>query len=250
MVVMLEVFGALSGELIHSREVDDVTLQKLSVQDLKKEIALTIDLPPLMQRLELDGKARGDGEILSDVLGGHPPTLTLVKDSTKVQEHLVRATTEWNSHSFVTAAVQINGDALRFASSTLKRDRDIVLAAVVNGGHTGESIRFAHQALRYDREVLMTSLRAGGNPLPYTNPAFKKDPEVMLLALKMANARNTPHLHVAPELWHDSVFAMAAKQMNPNLRSFIELYSQPDRNGSLLISPSLLSGRAIWPEVF
>ena len=60
-----------------------------------------------------------------------------------------------------------------------KGDKEIVMAAVMNDG---TAIQFASPELQADKEVVMAAVRNNGSALHFL-PAFKKDPELIKLAI-------------------------------------------------------------------
>ena len=53
------------------------------------------------------------------------------------------------------AVVTQDGDALEYADKSLKRDKDVVLAAVTQ---SGDALEFADESLKRDRDVALTAV--------------------------------------------------------------------------------------------
>ena len=109
-------------------------------------------------------------------------------------------------HGIVERAVNINGLALRYASSDLKNDRAIVLAAVrKNGGalwfaserlkgdpeivlaavkESGWALECASEELRGDREIVLAAVSKNGRALQFASKALRGDRKIVLAAMK------------------------------------------------------------------
>jgi len=74
---------------------------------------------------------------------------------------------------FVLFVVAQNAWAFRFASQTLKNDRDFVLAAVAENGL---ALEFASEELKKDREVVLAAVAQRGLALEFASEDLKKDP--------------------------------------------------------------------------
>lgn len=113
----------------------------------------------------------------------------------------------------VLAAVKQNGEALRYADQRWTKDREIVLLAVDSWAR---SLEFAHEDLRKDKKFVISALKINGSAFGFVkdlyndkdviltalnnwkddknvqddffdlaDPKFRKDPEVMFLAVRM-----------------------------------------------------------------
>lgn len=69
-------------------------------------------------------------------------------------EYLKKDAPMWKEKAFVSSIVQLNGNALQYASNQLKEDREIVRAAVMQ---TGVSLKYAKGGLNQDAEMLKAS---------------------------------------------------------------------------------------------
>ena len=72
----------------------------------------------------------------------------------------------------VLAAVQQNGDALRYASKDLRADREVVLTAV---RQNGLALEFANDDLRADREVVLAAVQQAGLALQFADETLLQD---------------------------------------------------------------------------
>eukprot|EP00931_Biecheleriopsis_adriatica_P100187 TRINITY_DN7527_c0_g1_i2.p1 TRINITY_DN7527_c0_g1~~TRINITY_DN7527_c0_g1_i2.p1 ORF type:complete len:657 (-),score=107.15 TRINITY_DN7527_c0_g1_i2:313-2283(-) len=70
---------------------------------------------------------------------------------------------------FVLAAVKQHGHSLEFAAEALKSDKEIVLAAVAQHGH---SLEFAAEALKSDREFVLEAVKQHAYVLEYSAEAL------------------------------------------------------------------------------
>jgi len=112
----------------------------------------------------------------------------------------------------VLAAVAQNGYVLQSTSGNLKKDREVVLAAVAQNGY---ALEFASGNLKKDREVVLAAVAQNGHALHYTSEDLKNDREVVMAA---ATATENPQFAfiktLLPELskdidtmlWSDAMF--------------------------------------------
>ncbi len=81
----------------------------------------------------------------------------------------------------VLAAVQQNGEALELVDESFKKDREIVLAAVQqNGG----AFKYADESLKKDREIVGAAVQQEGLSLKYADKSFQKDREIVWAAIQ------------------------------------------------------------------
>tara|TARA_B110000263_G_C15267318_1_gene491752 strand:+ start:409 stop:1206 length:798 start_codon:yes stop_codon:yes gene_type:complete len=76
-------------------------------------------------------------------------------------------------------AVKIDGEALQYASDTLKADREVVLEAVKN---YGTAIRYASDSLKTDRELVLEAVKNDDSMLKYATEELQNDPELIKFA--------------------------------------------------------------------
>ena len=81
----------------------------------------------------------------------------------------------------VLAAVKQNGWALFYAHKSLKNDKEIVMEAVKQHGLALESV---DESLKKDKEIVMAAVKQNGNALKYVDESLKKDKEIVLAAVK------------------------------------------------------------------
>ena len=73
------------------------------------------------------------------------------------------------------------GGALEHAVNNLKKDKEIVLAAVKKRGY---ALEYAHKSLKKDREIVLEAVKEEGYALEYADRKFRKDREIVLEAVK------------------------------------------------------------------
>ncbi len=81
----------------------------------------------------------------------------------------------------VLAAVKKKGLTLQYAHEDLKKDREIVLAAVKQ---KGLALQYAHEDLKKDKEVVLAAVKQNGWALEHAHEDLKKDKEIVLAAVK------------------------------------------------------------------
>jgi len=99
-----------------------------------------------------------------------------------------------------------NGMSLEHVSDDLKKDKEVVLAAVQNRGF---SLQFADESFRKDREVVMFAAQDGASN--YIDESFKTDKEICLTLIKK-NARDI--FWCDDSLKKDKAFMVEAIQAN------------------------------------
>ena len=70
------------------------------------------------------------------------------------------------------------GYALQFAADVLKRDREVVLAAVTRWG---PALKYADEGLRADKEVVLAAVGHSSVALKHAAEELKADPDVVAL---------------------------------------------------------------------
>jgi len=92
----------------------------------------------------------------------------------------------------VLAAVARSGRALKFVPDVLRKDREVVMAAVESDGY---ALRYAAPELHYDREVVLTAVHQNGLSLHFAAEPLRADPEVV----QVATGRSAAALQFAAE---------------------------------------------------
>merc|ERR1712129_314635 len=90
-----------------------------------------------------------------------------------------------SSRSFILAALQLNGRALRFASDILRGDPEVVLQAVQSDWR---SLKHADRELREDRLFLQRAVHVDPLVLAFASEELRADPELVALSLQVAAA--------------------------------------------------------------
>lgn len=79
----------------------------------------------------------------------------------------------------VLANVRRNAWFLGYATPPLRRDKEVVMAAVVQDG---EVLVRAGDALRDDREVVLAAVRSNGRAIRHASAGLQRDPEILRAA--------------------------------------------------------------------
>ena len=108
----------------------------------------------------------------------------------------------------VMAAVKQDFRALEFASDTLKRDRDILMAAVKQGGN---ALKFASEDLQKDRKIVMAAVNQNGWALRFASDILQKDREIVMAAV---NQNGWALRFASEEVQKDREIVMAAVKKN------------------------------------
>lgn len=118
------------------------------------------------------------------------------------------STTLQNDRQVVGAAVQQNGYALQHASGALKDDGDVVRAAVQQNGR---ALAFASAALQNDSKIVSAACRTLGTALQWASNTLKNDREVVLAAVLQ---NGLALQYASDELKDDRTVASAAIMQN------------------------------------
>jgi hypothetical protein len=81
----------------------------------------------------------------------------------------------------VLAAIRQNVEALDYADDNLKHDRDFVLAAV---GQNAKALYYADESLKKDKNFVLAAVRKNGRALCYANQIYRQDMDVVLAAIR------------------------------------------------------------------
>lgn len=81
----------------------------------------------------------------------------------------------------VVAAVKQNGHALEYASARLQNDKQVVALAIAQCGF---ALKYASSKLQDDKEIVIASVSQYGNTLEYASPRLQDDKEVVTAAVK------------------------------------------------------------------
>jgi len=81
----------------------------------------------------------------------------------------------------VLAAVVRDGHALEYAAEELKRDRLVVLAAVVQDAN---ALRYAGEALKSDHQIVLMAVTQDGDTLEYASADLRNDRKIVSTAVR------------------------------------------------------------------
>ena len=82
-------------------------------------------------------------------------------------------------------AVKKDGEALLYASSSLKADKEVVLAAVKN---KGKALKYASPELQDDEEVVLAAVKQNVNAISFASEEICADKKFIVEALKNVNS--------------------------------------------------------------
>ena len=78
-------------------------------------------------------------------------------------------------------AIKDNGDSLEHAHSSLKKDKDVVLAAIKS---SGSAIEYADASFQKDKKIVLMAVSTSSEALDYADASLKKDKEIVKASLK------------------------------------------------------------------
>lgn len=112
-------------------------------------------------------------------------------------------------------AVTANGELLQFVPAELKRDKEIVLAAVTHpAGRSGKTLSYASKSMKRDREVVLRAVTydLSGSALKHASSSLRKDREIVKAAIASGLRHGTAILWADPCFLDDKkmlLFALA-----------------------------------------
>jgi len=155
------------------------------IQDLVREGGYESEIQNLVRH--------GDREIVLAAVGRFPWILAAVGRFTKDKD-------------FVLAAVsKENVSVLEYADPVLKRDTDIVLAAVQKSPY---ALKYADPALQANRDIVLAAVQKSGLALQYADPVLRADRDIVLAAVQ--NYWHALPLHADPVFKADAGIVLAA----------------------------------------
>ena len=118
-----------------------------------------------------------------------------------------------NDKEIVKAAVEIDGDYLKYASEDLRNDKEIVLLAISD---SSDAFQYAHDLLKSNREVVLEVLSKNGHALQYVSENLKNDKEIVMLAV---SKYGDDLIYASEELKNDKDFAIKCIELsNENIK--------------------------------
>ncbi len=151
-----------------------------------------------------------------------------------------------NDIEIVMTAVQQNGAALQYASNELKRNKQIVLAAVsqhdlvmnlskkqffyidsVRKHIAGSALKYAFPDLQQDKEVVLAAVTANGMALDYASTDLKQDKEIVLAAVT-ANGMALDYASTNLQQDEEVVLAAVAQDGNALTYASVDLQNNPE----------------------
>ena len=146
-------------------------LLKTSTRQLSKGLTYVAKLEAKALRFLLDIKPGESCSVKNEWLEKIRKNPLLLKDAPPLIK---------KDREIVLAAVSKHGWALDYADDSLKKDREIVLAAV---SQNGWALAYAASSLQKDRKIVLAAVSQNGWALYYADDSLKKDREIVLAAV-------------------------------------------------------------------
>ena len=146
-----------------------------------------------------------------------------------------------NDREVVLAAAATSGSALGDASQSLRRDADFVTYIIRMKG--GGTLRFASPELKANPRVVMAAVTLDGMALQYADATLRADPAVVLAAVQQ-NGKALKH--AVPALLADPAIVAAAVAQHPRA---IKHAAQEGRTKELLLG-IIASEGAKWSRKY
>ena len=106
-----------------------------------------------------------------------------------------------SDRAFAEAAIQINGNSLKFLSDDLRNDRELMLAAVKKGYHFDQ---FENKQFLDDKEIVLAAINCEGYNFYWISKRLKKDRDVILAAICSPSKEMDMHDYVRVKDIEDS----------------------------------------------
>mmetsp|Transcript_70823 Transcript_70823/g.134990 ORF Transcript_70823/g.134990 Transcript_70823/m.134990 type:complete len:536 (+) Transcript_70823:53-1660(+) len=165
-----------------------------TAQEIKDALARLSGIPAREQRL-YDGWSELQNSVSIDMMA--PDDCLKLRLKRRHPEHV-----RW------TGRVAGRGSLLSAANSSVRKDREVALAAV---GNFGRALQFVADDLKKDREVVLAAVRNDGYALRWAAPQLKHDKEIVCEAV----SQNGLALHFASqELTKDKDLVLTAAGQN------------------------------------
>lgn len=123
-------------------------------------------------------KNKDNYEVLLKLVFINGEVLQLFNDTLKNDKEIVLFAV---SESYFYDLHREDGRCLKYASASLKKDRDVVNAAILS---TPSAFEFVDNKFKKDKRFVLKVVREMGTALKFADDKFKKDREVVLAAVK------------------------------------------------------------------
>jgi len=124
-----------------------------------------------------------NGNVSDDLLSNPHFMLAMIGENVEALKYATKSLK--TDRDFVLKAVSRCGSALKYADKSLRADRKVVLTALAQCPLWDSDVwMFVDKSLRTDREVVLTAVKYDETALKYTNNALRADREVVLTAVE------------------------------------------------------------------
>ena len=116
------------------------------------------------------------------------------------------------------AAVRFDAALLRYASTELRADREVVLAAVKKGRNAVRCLNYAATNLLDDRAIILAAVQQDARCLRHASTELRADREVILAAVKKRGSYAVIH---ASEFAAAELLSAYVHWSTPNIYTYI-----------------------------
>ena len=74
------------------------------------------------------------------------------------------------------------GYALQFADKSFRKDKEIVLEAVISDAYC--ALKYADKSFRKDKEIVLEAVKRNGVALEHADESLKNDPDILAIVSK------------------------------------------------------------------
>ena len=147
-----------------------------------------------------------DSETLFNLVNNYEYMLYTLKNDFNLLKYA--SETLKNDKEVALAAVKKDGYAIIYLPEELKKDKEIVLEAIKSNGKT---FKYASEELRNDRKFVLKAVKEDGEALMYASEALKNDKKIVLAAV---NENGYALGEASEELRNNKLFLLKAIMIN------------------------------------
>ena len=126
----------------------------------------------------------------------------------------------------VYAALKKNGYELEFADNSLKKDRAIVLTAI---SQTGSALKFADASLKKDKAIVIKAIEKDGYALEYADVNLQMDKELIAIAGK-GHPNGYPAYAFDKRVYKNKTAVLAILEKDPDAIQYVDESLKSDRD--------------------
>ncbi|EFC44500.1 predicted protein [Naegleria gruberi] len=127
------------------------------------------------------------------------------------------------NREIVMASVKKHGHTLSYADPSLWKDRGLVLEAIKQ--NYGQILEIADETLKRDRRIVLAAIKQDGTALQFADNSFKNDRNIVLMAIKQ---KGSAFSHADSSFKKDRAFVLEAVKLNGEALPYIDASFKQD----------------------